>query len=105
MKCTNVFVLVSMLFFITILLLFFYFLFFFFICLLVFFVEGKAAKLVSNAHFNKEASKQYGSLTDLDREKLVGQVSSEVEMTVTQRTRRAKKLFINMQNQVIKYRG
>ena len=81
-----------------------YLLLFISICLFVFIVEGKAAKLVR--HLNKEASNQYGSLTNLDREKLVGQVSSEVEMTVTQRTRRAKKLFINiMQNQVIKYRG
>ena len=50
-----------------------------------FFTEGKAVKLISNAHFNKEASKRYGkrygSLTELDRKELVGEGAAEVEMT------------------------
>ena len=44
-------------------------------------LEGKTAKSVSNAFFNKEASKAYQDLTNADKEELTTQIDGGAVMT------------------------
>ena len=59
---------------------------------IIFLIEGRSAKLISNVHFNRAASREYGSLSELDKEELVGEAPSEREMTC-QTKRRTRTIF------------
>ena len=62
--------------------------------------EGKVAKVINNAHFNKEASKHYGALTEDERNEFVRGVSPEVELTKQDVTRKARKVMSHIQDKV-----
>ena len=55
------------------------------------FVEGKAAKCVSNAHFNRKASEGYRILSWSAREDLRNE--SEASMTEAEVNRRVRRIF------------
>ncbi len=64
------------------------------------FVEGKAAKLLSNSHFNKVASKHYDSLSEADKVKLIENVASDVELTKQDVVKKVQKIFCQIQDKV-----
>ena len=64
------------------------------------FVEGKAAKLLSNSHFNKVASKHYDSLSEADKVKLIENVASDVELTKQDVVKKIRKIFCQIQDKV-----
>ena len=70
--------------------------------ILVYFVlvEGKAAKLLSNSHFNKVASKHYDSLSEADKVKLIENVASDVELTKQDVVKKVRKIFCLIQDKV-----
>ena len=70
--------------------------------ILVYFVlvEGKAAKLLSNSHFNKVASKHYDSLSEADNVKLIENVASDVELTKQDVVKKVRKIFCQIQDKV-----
>ena len=57
------------------------------------FVVGKAAKLLSNSHFNKVASKHYDSISEADKLKLIENVASDVEFTKQDVSKKFEKYF------------
>ena len=67
---------------------------------IIFLIEGRFAKLISNVHFNRAASREYGSLSELDKEELVGEAPSEREMTKCQMKRRTRTIFCHIQKNV-----
>ncbi len=68
--------------------------------LLSFFLEGKVAKIVSNAHFQREASKHYGKLNEEEKTEYVREVSPEVEMTKQDMIRKARKTMNHIHDKV-----
>ena len=70
--------------------------------IIIFLIEGRSAKLISNVHFNRAASREYGSLSELDKEELVGEAPSEREMTKCQMKRRTRTIFCHIQKEVCK---
>ena len=68
---------------------------------IIFLTEGRSAKLISNVHFNRAASREYGSLSELDKEELVGEAPSEREMTKCQ-MKRTRTIFCHIQKEVCK---
>ena len=79
---------------------FFFFSFFSFFFLLFFFPEGKVAKIVSNAHFQQEASKHYRKLNEEEKTEYVREVSPEMEMTKHDMIRKARKVMNHIHDKV-----
>ena len=62
-------------------------------------LEGKTAKSVSNAFFNKEASKAYQDLTDADKEELTTQIDGGAVMTSAEIKKRVRRITHNIQSE------
>ena len=68
--------------------------------LCVCYIEGKAAKSISNANFNKQASKAYKEVTDDDIEELSAQIDTRAVMTTADVKKRVFRITRNMQREV-----
>ena len=64
-------------------------------------LEGKTAKSVSNAFFNKEASKAYQDLTNADKEELTTQIDGGAVMTSAEIKKRVRRITRNIQSEVL----
>lgn len=63
-------------------------------------IEGIAAKSISNANFNKQASKAYKDVTDDDIEELSSQIDTSAVMTSGEVKKRVFRIARNMQREV-----
>ena len=55
---------------------------------------------MSNCHFNKVASQYYESMSEIEKAKLIEEVSSDVEMTQQDVVKKVRKIFCQIQNMV-----
>ena len=63
-------------------------------------LEGKADQSISNAWFNKQASKLYQDLTDADKEELTVQMDPSVVMTSAEVKKRVRRITLNIESKV-----
>ncbi len=63
-------------------------------------IEGKICKSFCASHFNKEASKNYQQLSDMERAMLEQDNPLDTVMTSAQINRRARKIMTHIQNEV-----
>ena len=63
-------------------------------------LEGKADQSISNAWFNKQASKLYQDLTDADKEELTAQMDPSAVMTSAEVKKRVRRITLNIESKV-----
>ena len=63
-------------------------------------LEGKADQSISNAWFNKQASKLYQDLTDADKEELTAQMDPSAVTTLAEVKKRVRRITLNIESKV-----
>ena len=63
-------------------------------------LEGKADQSISNAWFNKQASKLYQDLTDADKEELTAQMDPSAVTTSAEVKKRVRRITLNIESKV-----